>query len=120
MVLALLLATIAYRILKQKGNNTSRTMFLSLIAVGALVSGINGVKLINDAYAIIPSYFIDVGGPSTRDLREFSNTYTNVDTSSLFISEVLVSEPYGCFGGCSVDTVLFPGDSCEVSCLPPL
>jgi len=50
-LLSLLLATIGYRILRQKGNNTSRMMVLSLIAVGALASGVGGVKLVNDADA---------------------------------------------------------------------
>jgi len=50
-LLSLLLATIGYRILRQKGNDASRMMVLSLIAVGALASGLSGVKLVNDASA---------------------------------------------------------------------
>ena len=50
-MLALLLAAIAFRILRQKDNHAGRMMVLSLLAVGTLASGLSGVKLIDNAYA---------------------------------------------------------------------
>ncbi|MEB8431702.1 hypothetical protein OO007_05640 [Cocleimonas sp. KMM 6892] len=50
-ILSLLLFFVAFKVSKQKSANTGK-FFITLIGVGALVSGMGGVKLISDVSAV--------------------------------------------------------------------
>ena len=84
-MLALLLATIAYRILRQKENNAGRMMVLSLLAVGALASGLGGITLIDDAYA--PSG-IPLTNPGGDTLLLYSGTTSYINDTGA-VTEIL-------------------------------
>ena len=119
MMMALLLAVVGYRILKQKGNNASRMMVLSLIAVGTLMSGVGGIKLINDAYAV-PTTLHDVSAPGTYDVNNYANTYTNTSSAILTITGTSLPGPI-CHGTCLEDSTVAPAASCTLNCFltPP-
>ena len=125
-VLALLLAAITYRILRQKENTAGRMMVLSLLAVGTLASGVGGVKLINDAYAppfdekelTDPNGGVVIVGPSGT--TRFIN-YTDGTTSILGIElapecDVVDNESFTPY--CKVGLKLADEASCftSVSC----
>jgi len=90
-VLALLLAAVAYRILRQKENNASRMMVLSLLTVGALASGLGGVTLINDAYASIPGpnpTVVDLTDPNGNTVGIHSGTKSYINKTGE-VTEIL-------------------------------
>jgi len=120
MVMALLLAAIGYRILKQKDNNASRMMMLSLIAVGSLASGMSGIKLINDAYAApLNDHPLDTQGQAS--VEDGLNNYNNVGTPDIEIYTVDVDQYCGVQGNpgdCVVGTILQNGQTCTLECFP--
>lgn len=94
-ILALLLATIGYRILRQKNNHAGRMMTLSLIAIGALASGIGGVKLIDDAYAsFIPETDLVEASGGVVDICSNCGTqgYRNVTNAVTKIKRIVKPE----------------------------
>ena len=117
MMMALLLAVVGYRILKQKDNHASRMMVLSLIGVGALVSGAGGIKLINDAYAS-PHISHDVSAPGTYDVHAWGNTYNNTSSVILTVTGTDLPGPV-CTGTCREDSTVAPAASCSLNCFFP-
>jgi len=124
-VLALLLATVGYRMMTQKENNAGRMMVLSLIAVGAMASGLGGVKLINDAYAINGGGGNGGGEPqSAHDMtnatggvlpiNRYGNSYTNQTDSPLMVLGIDLGGSYCHGGNCEVGKTIRPGDSCNL------
>jgi len=71
-------------------------MVLSLIGVGALVSGVSGIKFINDAYA---SHNHNVSAPGLHDIFNRINTYSNTSSVTL--------------------TIAADGSSCNLDCISP-
>ena len=121
MIMALLLAAVAYRVLKQKQNSSSRMMVLSLIAVGSLASGMSGVKLINDAYAFIPTSVTGVSNPGTTTLYGGFNRLENIGEADLEITDITLNNGIACVPiesapQCLVDGVIISGSSCSLSC----
>jgi len=126
-LLSLLLATIGYRVLQQKGNDASRMMVLSLIVVGALASGIGGVKLINNAYANgFPTISLNQpgGGTATVCIDCGPYHYQNDTGAPLEIKSRIHPEPCG-WGTvtapeCTAGLLLGDGDACQLDlfCVP--
>ena len=118
MIMALLLAVVGYRVLKQKDNNASRMMVLSLIGVGALVSGAGGIKLINDAYA---GFGHEVPAPGQYDIYGGGsvNTYNNTSSATLTVTAIGFQQGYLCNGSCAVDATIADGSSCDLTCIAP-
>lgn len=99
-VLALLLAVVAFRILRtqqHKGVN----LVVALTAVTALASGVGGVRLVSDAHAIIPVASVDMDSESggTAALFPGINEVTNVTNVPLSILKITVAS------GCSIDDI---------------
>ena len=120
-VLALLLATIAFRILRQKENHAGRMMVLSLLAVGTLASGLGGIKLIDDAYAdpLLLQLTNPNGGtidiPNRDDYRVLNSTTVTTTILNIEINGSCgIDEPAGnpeCVGGLEIAAA----DSCFIS-----
>ena len=121
-LLSLLLTTIGYRILRQKGNNASSMMVVSLIAIGALVSGLGGVKLVNEAYATIGSVSLNQPGGGSVEIcvNCGENAYRNDTEVVLKIKSI--TKPDGCDWepvlppGCTVGLLLNVGEDCHLDC----
>lgn len=131
-VLSLLMATFGYRLVRQKENDTSRKLILSLIGLGTLAFSMTGVKLINDVQAVgyptAPQSLVTNSGSADIYDNTF-NVYTN-DTGSAILIKTKVTNP----GKCTVvqpddpvipecaagTTTLENGEKCRVACVSPL
>lgn len=120
-VLALLLATIGYRVSRQTSNDSSRMMILSLISIGALVSGMSGVKLINEANAS-GSFNLTIVGGGEFPIQGYSfNTYINdtgitQEIKSVTTPDVCPEYPENQEISCKQGTILPNGQQCVVDC----
>ncbi len=125
LILSLLLAAVAFRIVKQHQSGTS--MLLGIIGVTALMSGAGGVKLLSDAQAgIIPTPL--VGGSVTVDPASFFNNFFINSTGVAQTINSVSSGDGSCpdvnldiglssgFPHCSVGLTLADGDICYVRC----
>ncbi|GAA0403867.1 hypothetical protein GCM10009133_10650 [Cocleimonas flava] len=96
-ILSLSLFFVAFKVSKQKSANTGK-FFITLIGVGALVSGMGGVKLVTDAEAIV---FIDelplVGSKGQVQLQNLDglNTFQNLDNSQRTLVAGALTNPVG-------------------------
>ena len=78
-ILSLLLFFVAFKVSKQKSANTGK-FFITLIGVGALVSGMGGVKLISDVSAVGYASLPLVGSKGSVTLNpEGTSVFQNQD-----------------------------------------
>ena len=127
-VLALLLATIGYRILRQKDNHAGRMMSLSLIVIGALASGIGGVKLIEDAYATVTEILLEEAQGGSVDICWNCGTEGFVNETGAATEIKQIVKPANCewlplppdeFPQCTVGLILstdIGSDTCYLYC----
>jgi IPTL-CTERM motif len=104
-VLAILLAVIAFRILRtqqHKGVN----FVVALTAVTALASGVGGIRLVSDANALIPVGTVNMSSESggSVQLSIGANEVTNITSVPLSILEINLRP------GCFIDNVANGGN----------
>lgn len=122
-ILALLLATIAFRVSRQTNHNSGRMMVLSLISIGALASGMGGIKLISDVNASGSASLIMVGGGSLPIEINQLNTFTNQTGIKQTIISVTFDSPSDCpaypagnANECTQGKILADTQQCTVDC----
>lgn len=126
-LLTLLLFIVAYKASSKKGSQTSK-LFISLLGLTVLLTGLGNLTLINEADAIgaIQKRSLPLSGhiDPTDSVTEYINDLSN---QTLVIDEIL-NDPsegvYACNGytdngskiPCEVDLQLEAGESCFISC----
>ena len=125
-LLSLLLFAVAFRVAQKKN---AGKLFMTLIGVSILATGIGGVKLVSDSVAtgnLLPQNYS--AGESQRIRLNPNDTYFGNANPSLPMTVGLIeSDPgYICLAasqrpsevadGCTLNKVLAPGDRCGVSC----
>ena len=118
--MALILAAVAYRVLKQKGININQTMVLALVAAGAFAFSIGGVDWVSDANAKSVTK-LPVDGPGTMPIALYDTYYVNTGTTDLRIKSIKVDPGYSCDVGetpdkCDVGMVLESSENCSLYC----
>jgi hypothetical protein len=126
-VLSILMAISGYFFLNKKGNNASNKMIITLIGVGILSSGIGGIKLLNDAYAVAPPATerpMVGAGVLTIDDAVFINRYTNntgadIKINSINFTGACPGFEIGFPKECAVNQIVPTSDYCDISCGVP-
>ena len=118
LLLAFLLAVVAYRVLRSRVNG--RRMGLFALAGSLIAGGAASGDLIRVAQAVLPSYSMNNAAGGTINLGQGIQQVTNATAVPMQITNLTVTVPGGAFtnpGGsyipqCVVGTVVAPGGSC--------
>jgi len=121
--MSLLLFAVGYRVAKQK-NSKAGKLFMTLICVGALASGIGGAKMINEVTAADSDILLSNAGGGTVGIPQ--NVVSIFENSSGVTQKIIsISLPGNCNGiygsnpgvaECSVNLVLPQMNSCFLDC----
>ncbi|MCB1865558.1 MAG: midcut-by-XrtH protein [Chromatiales bacterium] len=130
--LALLLATVAFRLVRRPSGDGSRFLTLA-IAATAIAAGGSGVKLIGDARAAVAIQLLSSSG-GIANIPDFENCHlvNNGTPVAQQITQLLATPPWilspcpsnggGFYETCndSPGTVLNPGQTCEIYANDPV
>ena len=122
LLLSLLLAFVGYRMLTLKTNDATKMMVVATIGIGAITSGLGGVKLINDAYASALEVVLTDPNGGTVDLTGFNfNNILNATGVEVEIINVAPegncpSYPTGNEGECVSGLILADNGRCDIDC----
>lgn len=123
-VLSLLLFVVAYKVAKQK--NASK-LFVTLIGVTVLSTGLSGVKIISESFATgntLPQNDYSLGQTRTIDLARFQSYIQNNNTNPMTVGVITSFVGWSCTPNmeriaafsCVEGSSLPPGESCGVFC----
>ncbi len=123
-VLSLLLFVVAYKVAKQK--NASK-LFVTLIGVTVLSTGLSGVKIISESFATgntLPQNDYSLGQTRKIDLARFQSYIQNNNTNPMTVGVITSFVGWSCTPNmeriaafsCVEGSSLPPGESCGVFC----
>ena len=123
-VLSLLLFAVAYKVAKQK--NASK-LFVTLIGVTVLSTGLSGVKIISESFATgntLPQNDYSLGQTKIIDLARYQSYIQNNNTNPMTIGEITNFVGWSCAPNmeriaafsCVEGSLLPAGESCGVYC----
>ncbi len=136
-LLSLLLFVVAFRIAKQKNNGASK-LFITLVGVTAISTGIGGIKLVSDVEAggSITTIPLDVAPGSTTgsvDLLDGLNSFDNPNSVAATITSINITNETSICGQlpvlgkavdlsapiCTVGNTVAPDAQCLLFCSSP-